>query len=151
MCGSVSRALSLAQLTCTGDRGLSLFPPVGVSTTAARRDTRGGRMQTESDTTCLACVLPERPSCPPPTSLFSRSFSFPSPYLLLSAAAISSCQTPGSFLLTACERAARVGSKRLALEIQHGSSLAERAPIDGHVTIRLRPVCAEIATRNGIG
>lgn len=32
------------------------------STTASRRDTRGGRMQTESDATCFARVLPERPS-----------------------------------------------------------------------------------------
>lgn len=66
------------------------------STTASRRDTRGGRMQTESDATCLARLLPERPSPNHPPTF--HSFSFSPPYLLLFAVAISSCQTRGSFL-----------------------------------------------------
>lgn len=67
--------------------------PPRSSTTASRRDTRGGRMQTESDATCLARVLPERPSPYPPSLFFTRS-SFSSPYLLLSSRWLSARARP---------------------------------------------------------
>ena len=50
-------------------------------------------MQTESDATCLARVLPERPS-PYPPSLFLACSSFSSPYLLLSSRWLSARARP---------------------------------------------------------
>lgn len=109
---------------CTMSTFAPILTRIGVScpprssTTASRRDTRGGRMQTELDATCIARVLPERPSPYPPSLFFARS-SFSFPYLqLLFAVAISSCQTPGSFLLATRECTARTEGRQFTRKIQ---------------------------------